>query len=84
MKVAHQKTLWFHSIYAVFMVLLIVALILLLHNVSALLIGLLITAYVIGHVIIHLKRDDLKTDTVIEYVLLAVAVFVVLAGVLAK
>lgn len=82
MKIAHRKTLWVHTTYAVIVSAVLASVIVLKRDVPNIVIVLLIGSYIIGHVIIHLKRDDLRRDTVLEYILGGVAVGVVLIGVL--
>lgn len=45
-------------------------------------IGAVITLYIVGNTVIHIKRDDYRQDTLIEYILIGAAVFVVLVSAL--
>lgn len=82
MKVAHRKTLWVHTSYALAVSTILTFVIVLKRDLPNIAIILLIGAYIIGHVIIHLRRDDLRQDTILEYILGGIAVGVVLIGVM--
>ena len=78
MKAAHRKTIWVHTVFAVLMAGILAILLAVTRNVAAAVIAVFIALYIGGHVIIHLRRDDLKAETVVEYTLLGAAVFIVL------
>ena len=82
MKAHHRKTLWVHTIFAIIMVSLLAALLVFNFHLTTLLIALFVAVYIGGHVFIHMKRDDLKPETIVEYALLGAAVFVVLVSAL--
>lgn len=82
MKAAHHKTIWYHSAYAVVMAALLAVLLIVSRNLPVLIIVLLVALYVGGHIYLHIKRDDLKPETIVEYSLLGAAVCIVLAGAL--
>jgi len=80
MKIAHRKTLWIHTLFSFSVCALLGILIWLNDNLPTTLVAGMIILYVVGNAIIHIKRDDYKQDTLIEYVLLGTAIFIVLAG----
>lgn len=82
MRIVHKKTLWVHSAYALIVCGVLGLIIWSQPNIPNIVVVALIAAYIIGHIYIHFKRDDLRQDTVAEYVLIGIAVTVVLAGAL--
>lgn len=45
-------------------------------------VGAAIALYIIGNTVIHIRRDDYRQETLVEYLLIGGAVFIVLAGAL--
>lgn len=82
MKAIHRKTLWVHTLFSFSLCALIGVIIWLKGDLPTIILGAVIALYVIGNTVIHIKRDDFKQDTIVEYVLLAIAVFIVLASAL--
>ncbi len=82
MKAVQRKSLWINTVFSIIMSALIVGIIVVRRDLPALIVALLIASYVLGNVYIHFRRNDLNKETVLEYVLVAVAVFIVLASAL--
>jgi hypothetical protein len=82
MKAFHRKTLWVHTLFSFSVCALLGLLIWLKGDVPTGIIGAAIALYVIGNTVIHIKRDDYKQETLVEYILIGGAVFIVLASAL--
>lgn len=82
MKAVQRKSLWINTAFSIVMGALIVGIIVVRRDLPTLFVALLIAAYVLGNVYIHFRRNDLNKETVFEYILVAVAVFIVLASAL--
>ena len=82
MKTMHRKTLWIHTLFSFSLCALLGVLVWLKGDLPTIIIGAVIALYVIGNTIIHIKRDDYKQETLIEYILIGSAVFIVLASAL--
>lgn len=82
MRVAHRKTWWMHSALTVVLCTVLLVLLLVNPTPSMLLIVSFLVVYLLGHTILHAKRSDLNKETVLEYGLIAAAVFIVLSGAL--
>lgn len=80
MKIIHRKTLWIHSVFSLFVIGLLAALIVFNRNVPIVLLAIAVGVYVIGNAAIHIKRDDFREDTMLEYFLLGAAVLIVLVS----
>jgi amino acid transporter len=80
MKMAHRKTMWFHTAFSGVLCIILIALILSQRNLPTLVVGGLIAVYLIGNAYLHVKRGDFRRDTLYEYILLTLAVFVVIAS----
>lgn len=82
MKIAHRRTLWQHTLFSAIMCAGLIAIALVRRDIPTVIIAALIAVYVVGNAALHVRRDDFKKETMYEYVLLALAVFVVLASAL--
>jgi hypothetical protein len=82
MKTFHRKTLWVHTLFSFSVCALLGLLIWLKGDVPTIVIGAAIALYVIGNTVIHIKRDDYKQETLVEYILIGGAVFIVLVSAL--
>ncbi len=80
MKVQQRRSLWINSAYSAVMGVLIAAIIMIRRDLPATILALLIATYVLGNIYIHFRRRDLNKETIYEYLLMAVAVFIVLAS----
>ena len=80
MKIIHRKTLWIHSVFSLIVVSLLVTLIVFNRNIPVALLAIAIGVYVVGNAAIHIKRDDFREDTMLEYFLLGAAVLIVLVS----
>lgn len=82
MKALHRKTLWIHTLFSFSICALLGIVIWLKGDIPTMIIGAVITLYIVGNTVIHIKRDDYRQDTLIEYILIGAAVFVVLVSAL--
>lgn len=82
MKIAHRKTLWIHTLFSVVACVLLGIILLTRRDISTIALVTVIAVYVLANALIHLMRDDFRQDTLVEYVLVGVAIVVVLAGAL--
>jgi hypothetical protein len=80
MKAIHRKTIWLHTIFSFVICGLLLVIVLVRQSVPSLMLAGIFAIYVLGNGYIHIKRDDMKRETMYEYLLLALAVFVVLAS----
>ena len=80
MKAKQQHTLWINTAYSAVMGLLIAGIILIRRDLPTTILALLIATYVIGNIYIHIRRGDFTRESLYEYVLVAIAVFIVLAS----
>lgn len=82
MKIIHRKTLWFHTLFSVLMCIGLTLLVLAKRDLSITILVLLLVAYILGNVVIHIKRDDFRREVLFEYSFIGIAIFVVLGGTL--
>lgn len=80
MKTAHRKTMWFHTAFSGLLCAVLIGLIVFERNLPTLVVGGALVAYLVGNAYLHIKRGDFRRDTLYEYILLALAVFVVIAS----
>jgi hypothetical protein len=81
-KAIHRKTLWIHTLFSFSVCALLGLIIWLKGDLPTIIIGAAIALYIFGNTVIHIKRDDYKQDTLIEYILIGSAVFIVLVSAL--
>jgi hypothetical protein len=82
MKAHHRKTHWVHTVFSIFILGVLTALIVIKNDIPTLVLAGLFGVYVAGNGLIHAHRDDFKPEVLVEYILLAAAVFIVLASAL--
>lgn len=82
MKVVHRKTLWFHTFFSALMCVGLTALVLVKKDLSITILVVLLAAYILGNVAIHIRRDDFRREVLFEYSLIGIAIFVVLGSTL--
>lgn len=80
MKIVHRKTLWVHSLFSIVMLVILAIVWFVRQDFSTLLLTSFLALYITGNAYIHLKRDDFKKETLYEYLLLGLAVFIVLSS----
>ena len=83
MKVAHRKTLWIHTVFAAVMAIFLFIIALSGKNIAIWAVVSFFGLYLVGHLVIHYRRDDLNVETAVEYVRFIGAVAVVMYGSLA-
>jgi hypothetical protein len=81
-KAIHRKTHWLNTVFSVCILLVLGGVVLLRRDVPTVIIAILFGVYVAGNSFIHAKRDDFKLEVLMEYALLALAVFIVLVSAL--
>lgn len=84
MKVHHRKTHWIHAVFSIGLLLALMTIVLIKRDIPTMVLALAFTFYVVGNSLIHLRRGDLNQETVIEYTLLTLAVFIVMASAFAS
>ncbi len=84
MTAQHRKSLWIHGVFSLLMCLGLLVIILTGRHLSTIILASFIAAYVLGNAYIHTKRNDYKRETLYEYALIGVVVFIVLGSALAR
>ena len=82
MKIAHRRTLWIHTTFSLGVCALIGLIIWLRRDIPTIGVAVAIALYIIGNTVIHIKRDDFKQETLVEYILIGAATFIILASAL--
>jgi hypothetical protein len=82
MKIAHRKTLWLHTAFSFTLCALIATLILAGQQIPLFILLIFIAVYIGGNVFIHVKRGDLKKETIYEYTLTGLVLLIVLGSAL--
>lgn len=82
MKIMHRKTLWFHTLFSVVMCIGLTALVLAKQDLSITILVVMLGAYILGNVAIHIRRNDFRREVLFEYSLIGIAIFVVLGSTL--
>lgn len=82
MKKFHHASLKLHVIYSVFLSVIFLAILLFVRDIALGASMFFLVLYVVGNGIIHTKKNELKRDTLLEYVLVSAIVLVVLLGLL--
>lgn len=80
MKKKHHSSLKFHTIYSVVLSIIFLAIILLVHDITLGATMAFMLLYVVGNGIIHTRKNELKHDTLIEYILVSIIIFVIILG----
>lgn len=82
MRKHHLHTLKFHTIYSIAVSLLFIIVIAIFPDITLAAAIIFFVSYIAGNGLIHSKKNTLHKDSVIEYLLVAIAVFVVVVGAL--
>jgi hypothetical protein len=82
MKKQQYQKLKFHTIFSVSISLLFLIILLIDHSITLGIAMIFLASYVIGNGIIHIRHNELKRDTVLEYIIVAIIALVLLVGVL--
>lgn len=82
MKKQHYKKLKFHTIFSVSVSLLFLAILLIYHDITLAVAMVFLAVYIIGNGIIHVRHNELRRDTILEYIIVAAIVLVLIIGVL--
>jgi len=80
MKLIERKSLWHHTVFSLCMVTILAVIIFVKHDVPSLILAALIVLYIAGNTIIHIIRHDFRTETLYEYLLVGMAVFIVMVS----
>ncbi len=80
MKIVHHKTLWIHIVFSALMCLAIGSIVLVSRDLPSIILACLILIYVFGNGYIHYRRDDFQIETLYEYLLVGLAVFVIMTS----
>lgn len=82
MKKHHAKKLKFHTLFSVLLVIIFLTVLFFVRDVSLAIIMLFLAIYIAGNGIIHSKYNELKRDTVVEYLIVSGIVIIVVIGAL--
>lgn len=82
MRKHHVPTLKFHTIYSLFISSVFIMVIAVFPDITLAAAIIFFVSYIAGNGLIHSKKNTLHKDSVIEYLLVAIAVFVVVVGAL--
>lgn len=83
MRQEHHLTLKFHTIYSLGLALIFVVMMLIMKSLAFGLAVIFLMMYIAGNGIIHIKKNKLTRDTIIEYVLVSLVVLVIFIDLLA-
>lgn len=78
MKLIEKKSLWHHTVFSLCIGTILAVILLIKHDVPALVLAVLIALYVAGNTALHVFRHDFRTETLYEYLLVGAAVFIVM------
>ncbi len=81
MKKQHYKKLKFHTIFSIIISLLFLTILLVNRDITLGVAMLFLVAYIVGNGIIHVRHNELKRDTILEYIIVSVIVLVLIIGV---
>ena len=70
--------MWIHVVFSLTLCVLLAGMVLFKRNLPTLFVAGMMMLYLAGNTYIHIKRGDFRRDTLYEYTLLSLAVFVVL------
>lgn len=80
MKKKHHASLKFHTIYSIVISVIFLIVILLVRDITLGAAAVFLIFYVAGNGIIHSKNNELKRDTLVEYILLSIIALVIIIG----
>jgi hypothetical protein len=80
MKKKHRASLKFHTIYSIVLSVIFLVIILLERDITLAATEIFLILYVAGNGIIHSKNNELRRDTLIEYILISAIALVMLVG----
>lgn len=78
MKKTHIKKLKFHTLFSIFVAIAFICVLLISRDLILGLIMLLLFLYIAGNGIIHTKSNELKKDSLLEYILVSLIVLVII------
>lgn len=80
MKKIHAPSLKFHTVYSIVLTLIFLVIIIFIRDIALGAAMFFLLLYVGGNGIIHSKKNELKRDTLLEYIILSIIALVVLVG----
>lgn len=80
MKKIHLPSLKIHTIFSLALAVVLLAVIIIAPSISLFAVALFVVLYISGNGIIHSKKNELKRDTLVEYILVSIIVIVVVIG----
>ena len=80
MKKIHFPSLKFHTIYSTTLAIVFLIILLFVRDIALGVAMILLVIYVVGNGIIHTKKSELKRDTLLEYIIVAVIALIIIAG----
>lgn len=78
MKKIHQKTLKYHTVYNFILVLIFLAIVIIKKDALFVTAVIFLIFYITGNGIIHSKHNELKRDTLIEYIIVSAIAMIIL------
>lgn len=82
MKKIHRSSLKFHTIYSIALSVIFLVIILSVRDITLGATMVFLLLYIIGNGIIHTRKNELKRDTLLEYILVSIIVLVIIMGAL--
>ena len=82
MKSVERKSLWHHVVFSAVLCAVMIAIIIVRKDMPSILLALFLASYIGGNTYLHYRRKNFHTETVLEYILISAAAFIVLAGAL--
>jgi len=80
MKKIHHKSLKFHTLYTAAISIIFLIVILFAREITLFTTSIFLILYIIGNGIIHTIKNELKRDTVIEYIIVSTIILVIAIG----
>lgn len=80
MKKIHLPSLKIHTIFSLVLAIVLLVVLVFVPSISLFAVAMFVVLYVSGNGIIHSKKNELKRDTLVEYVLVSIIVIVVVIG----
>jgi len=80
MKKIHYKSLKFHAIYSFILATIFLAVIVFTPDISLGIAMVFLVLYIAGNGLIHARNNKLERDTLMEYIIVSIIVFVIIIG----
>ena len=80
MRAVERKSMWHHTMFSALLCIILVAVLVLRHDLPGFLLAGFVILYIGGNSLLHYKRKDFRKETLYEYALVSTAVLIVLLG----